>query len=141
MKKLFIALTLFVSVAAAAVFAQVAKDKTKYPYQEANISYTNVQIYKILDHKDAYIVIYPKSGMNVGQVSIPKKWYKDNPKKLRMRILPKGMQAYMSVFSKEGNFDYVLLTVPTNRTHEVWGVADSNLVINDADKDSLTVEF
>lgn len=141
MKKIFICLAIFATVGVSGLFAQVPKDQTKYPYQEATESYRNVQFYKVLDHKDAYIVVYPKSGLRVGQVSIPKKWYKENPRKLRFRFLPKGMQPYMSIFTKNGEFDYVLLTVPANRDHEVWGVADSNLVVNDADKDTLKIDF
>lgn len=136
MKKTIAALTLLFAFISFPFFAR----ETKYPYQEAKISYRNVQVYKILDHKDAYIVIYAKGHTGVGQVSVPKSWYKTDPQKLSFRQLPKGMNPYMTVIDREGSFERVVLTMPVSRADAAWGVADSNVVINDADKTTLEVE-
>lgn len=113
----------------------------KYEFQESKLSYHNVTVYKVLDHKQAYVVMYAKGHRDVGTVTIPKKWYKENPSKLDFRLLPKGMTPYMTIVKKEGSFDHVILTMPISRAHEAWGVADSNVVIDDADKDTLEIEY
>lgn len=143
MKKLFI---LSVLLCVGALFSVSAKEKAdyKYEYQESNISYHNVQIYKVLDHKDAFIVMYAKGHRDVGTVSIPKKWYTSaaTPEgKLRFRALPKGMNSYMTVITKDGSFDRVLLTLPVSRAAPVWGVADSTVKVEDADKDTLEIKY
>lgn len=112
----------------------------KNPYQESNLTYKNVTVYKVLDQKDAYIVLYAKGHREIGNVSIPKKWYTESPKKLFFRPLTKGLGPYMSVFYDEGNFKKVILTMPTSRASSVWGVADSNVQV-DADKDTLDIVY
>ncbi|MBQ7159414.1 MAG: hypothetical protein IJS09_08355 [Treponema sp.] len=114
----------------------------KYEFQESKLSYHNVTVYKVLDHKDAYIVMYAKGHRDVGSVTIPKKWYSTKPSKLSFRSLPKGMAPYMTVIKKEGNFDRVILTMPVDHgISTVWGVADPGTVVNDADKDSLEIVY
>ena len=56
MKKLFV---LSAVLCAGILFSASAKEKAdyKYEFQEAAVSYRNVQVYKVLDHKDAYIVM------------------------------------------------------------------------------------
>lgn len=137
MKKTFVLFALLTAFVSLPFFAR----ETKYPYQEATVSYRNVTVYKVLDHKDAYIVIYAKGHTGVGQVSIPKTWFKQTPKKLSFRQLPKGMGPYMTLIDKEGSFERVILTMPINRDDKAWGVADSNVVVSDADKDTLEVEY
>ena len=143
MKKLFILSAL---LCAGVLFSASAKEKAdyKYEFQEANVSYRNVQIYKVLDHKDAYIVMYAKSHRNVGTVSIPKKWYSSQitpDAKLGFRPLPKGMNPYMTVISRDGSFERVLLTIPTSKASPIWGVADDSIPVEDADKDTLEVQY
>lgn len=128
------------------VFSAVAKDQTeyKYPFQEASVSYRNVLVYRVLDHKDAYVVMYAKGHKDVGNISIPKKWYSsaaNSNTKLSFRPLPKGMSPYMTVIYRDGNFERAILTMPTSRADAAWGVADSNVTINDADKETLEVAY
>ena len=143
MKKLFILSAL---LCVGALFSVSAKEKAayKYEYQEAAISYHNVQIYKIFDHRDAYIVMYAKGHRDVGQVTIPKKWYSAamrSDSKLNFRPIPKGMNPYMTVISRDGKFERVLLSVPTSRASSIWGIADNTIVVNDADKDTLEITY
>ncbi len=126
------------------VTAEETEKTYKYPYQESEISYRNVIVYKVLDHKDAYVVMYAKGHRDVGTVSIPKKWYSsaaNKDAKLSFRALPKGMNPYMTVISRNGSFERVLLTMPVSRGHSAWGVADSNVKIDDADKDTLEIVY
>lgn len=141
MKKSFILSAL---ILVGILFSAAAKDTAdyKYPYQESEVTYRNVLVYKVLDHKDAYIVMYAKGHRDVATVTIPKKWYSSAINvntKLSFRALPKGMDPYMTVISRNGSFERVLLTLPTSRAASVWGVADSSYVVNDADKETLEI--
>ncbi len=57
------------------------------------------------------------------------------------RALPKGMSSYMAVINRDGAFERVLLTLPVNRSAPVWGVADSTVKVDDADKDTLDIKY
>lgn len=143
MKKLVFLASL---LCAGILFSASAKEKAdyKYEFQEAAVSYRNVQVYKVLDHEDAFIVMYQKGHRNVGTVTIPKKWYSSSSRadtKLGFRTLPKGLNPYMTVISRDGSFERVLLTLPTSRANPIWGVADSTVKIEDADKDTLDIVY
>ena len=143
MKKLLVLATM---ILAGVLFSASAKEKAdyKYEFQEAAVSYRNVQIYKVLDHKDAFIVMYAKGHRNVGTVTLPKKWYSSASRadtKLSMRPLPRGMNPYMTVIYRDGEFERVLLTLPVSRATSIWGVADSTVKIDDADKDTLEIVY
>ena len=80
MKKFFVISALLL---AASLFTVSAEDREyKYEYQESNLTYKNVTVYKVLDHREAYVVMYAKGHREVGNVTIPKKWYKESPHKL-----------------------------------------------------------
>ena len=143
MKKLFVLATM---ILAGVLFSASAKEKAdyKYEFQESAVSYRNVQVYKVLDHKDAYIVMYAKGHRDVGTVNIPKKWYSASMRadsKLSFRPLPKGMYPYMTVISRDGAFERVLLTLPVSHNSPIWGVADSTHKIDDADKETLDIKY
>lgn len=112
----------------------------KNEFNESEMSYRNVTVYKVLDQKDAYIVMYAKGHREVGNIAIPKKWYKESPKKLGFRKLSTGMTPYMTVFYRNGNFEQVVLTMPVSRADSAWGVADSNVQV-DADKDTFDIVY
>ncbi|MCR5724691.1 MAG: hypothetical protein K6G80_06370 [Treponema sp.] len=143
MKKLFLA----VVVALAAVTVQVSAENSSQPdkvytreFIESAVTYRNVQVYKVFDYKNAYVVEYRKGHRDVGMVSIPKRWYSELPRKLNFRALPRGMEPYMTLISKEGAFERVVLTMPIDRTDPYWGISTQGQV-EDADKDTLEVEY
>ena len=139
MKKVLLALLAFV-VMGTAVFAQDSSNS-----EENQFNYTNVQIYKVLDSADAYIVTYAKDKIGrdaIGSVSIPKKWTKELPRKLEFRSLPKGLNPYMTVIYNKGEFYKVWLTVPTSRLNKVWGVASPNSSAANVDGvEAIKLEF
>ena len=143
MKKLALVVTL-VSIFCLHLSAENSSQPNKKytnDFVESTVSYRNVTIHKVLDHRDAYVVFYQKGHRDIGTVTIPKSWYKENPQKLTFRPLPKGMTPYMTVINKEGSFTRVTLTMPTDHVNPYWGVADSNITIEDADKDTLEVVY
>lgn len=139
---LFAALMIFTTISFTAVAQDSEKSvrpQYKYEYQEAKISYHNVRVYKVLDHREAYIVMYAR-GREVGTAVIPKRWYNEHPRKLAFRSLPANMDPYMTVITKEGEFNYVILTMPVHRGNPAWGVADSNQEV-DASIDKLELQY
>lgn len=126
------------------VAAQESADKPEPSYKkefhESEMSYRNVVVYKVLDQKDAYIVMYAKGHREVGNVVVPKKWYKSSPKKLAFRKLATGMSPYMTVLYRNGEFEQVILTMPVSRADAAWGVADSNVQVN-ADIETLEIVY
>lgn len=138
MKRFFIISALLL---VASLFNVSAEEREyKYEFQESNLTYKNVIVYKVLDHKDAYVVMYAKGHREVGNVTIPKKWYKESPHKLAFRPLPAGMSPYMTVLYKSGEFSQVILTMPVNRGDSTWGIADSNVQV-DANKDTFDIVY
>ncbi len=141
MKKAILFSAVLFLVSAICISTAAAEEKQyKYPYQESALSYRNVTVYKVLDQKDAYVVMHQKGHREIGNVVIPKKWYKEQPKKLAFRALSKGMTPYMTVIYRDGKFDQVILTMPTSRADSSWGVADSNVQVN-ADTDTLDIVY
>lgn len=131
----FLAAALCLHAAAAQDSGKQSKDESKW----ASISYFNVPVYKILESKQAYVIIYGKNKVGVGNTTIPKKWAKgnvENPRKLKFRNVKGALKPFMTVVSKDGEFKRVVLNVPTSKLDPVWGIAAESKV-NDADKDTL----
>lgn len=127
---IFITLCAVLSVAA---FAQENSSGNNSGHTKAEISYQNAPIYKILDSKDTYVVLYGMYGANVGTVSIPKKWAKWNnnePRKLTLRKVPSKIEPYITVVKKNGDFLKVILTIPMEKNNRVWGIASASKVDN-----------
>ncbi|GMO58511.1 MAG: hypothetical protein Ta2A_04070 [Treponemataceae bacterium] len=125
MKKLNIAFILTAFVCAASLHAQDA------PAQgtpgDGTLNYINVQIYALVAHKDAYIVLYAKQGTIQGynQVTIPRSWARtpEGGGKLYIKTLPKGLVApYMTIYYKGTEFQRVALSLPHDRNHSVYGI-------------------
>ncbi len=134
MKKILCAL-----FAAFMICTAVTAEQERDPSKWASITYVDVPVYKILESKDAYVVIYGKNRTGTGSTTIPKKWAKgnsENPRKLKFRSVGGKLQPFMTVVTKDGSFIRVILSVPTSKSNSVWGVADNSKVA-DADKDTL----
>ncbi len=97
-------------------------------YEESNYSYVNVPILKIYEHNSAYVIIYQGHGVTARQVAIPKKWFKQGSEERigKIRSLPKGLQPYVTLIYREGEFSNIWLTVPANHSDSVWGTLHGN---------------
>ena len=132
MKKNLLALLLVFALTVAGAFAQEQAERTTEKY-DGKMSYRNVIVYKVFDHKDVVIVIYTKHGKDMGQVMIPKSWTHENPRKLTYRTCPPGINPYMSVVTMDGEFHKVILTLPHVKSPDsLWTVASPHLDIGDA---------
>jgi len=138
MKKILCVLFAAMMICTAATAVETAKsdrDETKW----TSISYVNVPIYKILESKDGYTIIYGKNRMGTGSTIIPKKWAKgnaDTPRKLKFRTVTGNLMPFMTVIKKDGTFLRVILNVPNSKGDNIWGVAD-NSNASGTDKDTL----
>jgi hypothetical protein len=131
---LFAVLMVCTAVSAAETGNQ-ARDETKW----TSISYVNVPIYKILESKDAYVIVYGKNHTGYGSTVIPKKWAagnSGNPRKLKFRIVEGKLQPFMTVVTKDGNFLRVILNTPVSKSNSVWGITNDTKAI-DTEKESL----
>lgn len=146
MKKFLLALALSASVIFPVV-AEGAKESTPRVWDHgdnvSNITYQNVRFYKIYDQKDSYVVLYEKQGVKIGTAVIPKKWSdnKEGPRKLLFRNAPAKIGPYLTIIKKEGEFQKVLVTVPSNRFNPVWAMAPANMTVEGTDAQALEIEL
>lgn len=140
MKKIILGILISITLSAF-TFAVPSDANNRNEKNWSSISYETIPIHKVLDSKDAYIIIYAKHKVGVGQTVIPKKWAKFTPgesRKLTLRKLPNGkLKSFMTVVKKEGNFHKVILTIPMDKKNSVWGVADYRKQIEGTDKETL----
>ena len=107
MKKIVMSLALLVLVSLP-FFAQNSEENS------GEFTYFNVQVLRVYEHKDAYLVLYNKTGTKMGQVAVPKDWFKYNSTNYsRVRSLPEGMHPYMTVIYKDNEFHFY--TYPTRK--------------------------
>ena len=94
-------------------------------FEPGTTSYVNVPILKIYDHPDYYIITYRKNGLDLGQTSIPKEWFKQGApgKKGKIRSTASNINPYITLWFSEGEFYSIYINVPSNRSDSVWGVA------------------
>jgi hypothetical protein len=139
MKKILCALFTAVLFCTVLTAQESAKKEEKDASKWASISYVNVPIYKILESQDAYVIIYGKNRSGSGSAVIPKKWAvgdTENPRKLKFRTVEGKLKPFMTVVKKDNTFIRVILSVPTSKSGNIWGIANASKVTN-TDKDTL----
>ena len=142
MKKLFI-IGLLLSIFTCGVFAQntnINVTPEKDPSKWSDMTYQNIPILKILEARDAYVIIYQKNKVGSGTVVIPKKWANgtpDNPRKLKFRNAKNPNNSFITIIKKGGEFHRVILTIPMSKRNNMWGVIEYGSEVKGADKDTL----
>ena len=114
MKKLLLCLAFF-AIFATNIFAQNSnitpeKDESKW----SDMTYVTVPVLKILEAREAYVVIYQKNKIGTASIVIPKRWAKgtaDSPRKLKTRFVRHTQDSYMTVVKKNGEFARVILSL------------------------------
>lgn len=132
MKKLFIVIAL-AAVFTTSVFAKSTSFKSK-------LSYYSFPILKILDSRDAYVVIYQKNKIGTGSTVIPKKWSlptQGEATKLMIRRVKNSNESYMCVYKKDGEFYRVVLNMPQSKSSPIWGLVDYHKTVEGTDKETL----
>lgn len=140
MKKVILSI-LITFAAVCSSFAVPADRNVRNEENWSTLSYENVPVYKVYDSKEAYVVIYEKNKVGVGETVIPKKWAKfvsGESRKLHLRKLPGGkLKSFMTIVKKDGEFKKVILTIPTDMRNPVWGVVNPGKQLEGTDKDTL----
>ncbi len=123
MKKLIITVALLVLLTCGA-FAQVGPD-------DKSVRYETVQVYKVYDHPDAYVVMYYTKGIELGQVTLPTDWFRPGNEKGVLRTLDTSdFTPYLLLQYTDGAFSKVIMTMPADRENVSWGVIDDGLDVN-----------
>ncbi len=139
MKRIIIALLALATLATAAFAVPVAYNETSEK-NWSSMSYDYVPVYKVLEGKEGFVVIYQKGKYGVGNTTLPKKWIhgtSEEGPKLRIRNLPAGkLKPFLTVVKNDGEFKYVILTMPQRKSNAAWGVV-ANGVPLETDKDTL----
>ena len=135
---------IFTLALAAVAFSPLFAQEKKGGHRKSDISYYSAPIYKILDSSKAYVVIYGKAHNKMGTVTIPKDWARNRPgevKKLTVRGLPTKLNPYITIVKRSGEFEKVLLTVPSNHNSNIWGRANETKVEDVSGLESIELEI
>lgn len=84
--------------------------------------YINLPIEKVYPHKLGYMVVYRKSGKDLGRTYLPMEWFTESAGKGELITIDNGaLWPYISVFYKAGKFDHLRLYVRKGFSHPSWG--------------------
>ncbi|MGP1438872.1 MAG: hypothetical protein ACTTKH_07360 [Treponema sp.] len=90
--------------------------------KEAEMYYVNVPIIKAYQHNDGYYIIYRRANFQTGEAFVPHKWFSPKDGRGEVRKINTKISPYMSVFTKNGKFEFVKVCLPIdNPRHSVWG--------------------
>ena len=136
MKKLLLVLALF-SVFALQSFTQESSTEKKQRDESrwTTLSYINVPILKILEGRDAYVVIYQTQGVATASTVVPKAWARGN--KLKTRLIRGNLKPFMTVVKDGSDFKRVILNVPKSKADPVWSVVKDGAKV-DTDKSDMS---
>ena len=134
MKKTAICTTLFVLLTAA-LFATDTKGV------DNSVVYRKLQVYKVYEHSDAYVVMYYTDGIELGQVTLPTEWFKSGQGKGVLNMLPKNFAPYLVLQYTDGTFTRAVLNMPKNKGSSVWQHLKPTVDVSASkQKDTLTLE-
>ncbi len=123
MKKLIMSVAVLTLLVVGA-FAQVGPD-------DKSVEYRNVQVYKVYEHPDAYVVMYYTKGVELGQVTLPTEWFKTGSDKGVLRTLETtDFTPYLLLQYTDGAFSKVIMTMPNDRNNVSWGTMDKGLDVD-----------
>lgn len=139
MKKIVTALFIM-AVSVAAIFAVPVAFNESSEENWSSMRYEYVNVYKVLEARDAFVVIYQKGKYGTGTVTLPKKWIRgENGEmpKLRLRTLPGGkLKPFLTSVKDDSGFKFAILTMPVSRLNAAWGNVENGTEL-DIDKDTL----
>lgn len=142
MKKGIIIVLLFV-LFASCMYAQDSAIKDEY---KSDLTYISVPVFRTYDQRQAYVVMFQRNGNAIGQVLLPKQWFKMDPetkeKKGYLRSLPKLLNPYMTVVYKGGEFHHVVLYMPINRNDSHWSVIVPDIeLVDKMNLDTIEINY
>ncbi|MGI5174177.1 hypothetical protein H0R92_11345 [Treponema sp. OMZ 840] len=125
----------------AAVFMVFAASLFGAEGVDNSVTYRNIKVYKVYAHPEAYVVMYYTNGMDLGQVTLPTKWFKSGAGKGILNTFNAEFTPYMTLQYKEGTFTKVVLNMPSMSNGLVWEHLNQTVDISAGkQKDTLTLE-
>ncbi|MCX7655188.1 MAG: hypothetical protein N2Z76_01540 [Treponemataceae bacterium] len=111
--------------------------------QWSDMFYVNIPIVKIYPYSEGFMVLYQKSGAQLGRLYLPERWFTSAGGKGELVMLDNDTTwPYLVVFYKEGKFAHVRLYVKRSRTHQSWGILPQGTNLSEYFKsDDLKIEF
>ena len=145
MKKIIMAAVLAACMVIPAL-AQSNSDSSKPIWDHGdNVSsynYYTTPVYSIMQTAEAFVVFYQKQDLSVDTVVIPKSWQvAGENKKLYFRNKAPGLDSYITVFYKEGQFHHVVLTANPDMRDPIWKIAPSTAKVDTDGIETLDIKF
>ena len=105
-------------------------------------TYYTTPIYSIMMTREAYVVFYQVQDLSISKVIIPKTWQvAGEGKKLYFRNKTPGLDSYITVFYKEGQFHHVILTANPDMRDPIWKIAPSTAKVDTDGIETLDIKF
>lgn len=113
------------------------------PENSSAYYYVNIPIEKVYNHRLGYVVMYRKSGTELGQAYLPSDWFTKSAGKGELIRMQSGKNwPYLTVFYKDGQVDHVRLFVRREMYHPSWGILPPGTNIDDRfDSKDLKLEL
>ncbi len=106
-------LILFFMILAAPSFTQSKDD---------DIYVKTVPIVKIYAHRLGYKILFLKSNLELGTIYVPIKWFEHSGGKAEIIWGDSPDYPYLSIFWRNGKFDYIKIYVKESLRDPTWGV-------------------
>ncbi len=105
--------------------------------------YTNVSILKIYPHAMGYYIVYRRpASLGTAEIFVPKEWLENRPTKAVLNLTSQNVGPYVTIVTKDGAFDHVRITAPSNIRDPAWGTLTSGVPYNDKFKvDTLEIKY
>jgi len=119
-----------------------AQQQSSSANQTDKLFVQTVYVERIYTHRLGYRVIYDKSGIDVGEVYIPARWFTQAAGKAEMIKTRSTSAPYMEVYYQNGEFAYLRLYAPMNPGDITWArLEPTQDVSGKFDKDTLDIAY
>lgn len=90
---------------------------------EENDDMQAVTVYaqRVYPHRLGWVVIYNRSDLYPGEVYLPVRWFTEAGARGQIIYSNHPSVPYLTVFYRNGQFDFVRLYVSSNTAHRSWG--------------------
>lgn len=105
--------------------------------------YVNVPLEKVFPHRLGYMVMYRRSGAELGRAYLPARWFSQAGGKGELLKLGTGKTwPYMTIFYKDGAFSHLRVFVRGDLSHPSWGyLPQGSNIDSQFDIEELRLEF
>ncbi|MGP1593677.1 MAG: hypothetical protein ACTTH8_00265 [Treponema sp.] len=105
-----------------AFFIVIALSPLAAEQKESEVYYVNTQLLKICPHAKGYYVVYRRAGGETAEAHIPYAWFDARESKADITFINSRVNPYLSFFMRNGTFEYVRVSAPSDLKSSVWGL-------------------